>query len=1063
MKSVRTFALMGAITLLSAAPLAASVISINQPLLAVSDPSIGEVVDSQIVRAIAVAESTYDGVSIGYQGLEIRKPVRGRADIAVDIIVSSTGDGTFTVFNGTSTSGGYVSYAHFLPINDSSYRDFASILGYINGTIGDAEPIPETPLVFFQEFSTNFVSTGDLPFAGVPITPYSISSRDGNPLFGAGTFVLETDQWFREQQKIGLSADMSSVWAYHIGATPAGTIAAGSAAQSGVVRYVPGIDDPFRIRTTSPAQAFTITTDGSILTIDFEQRVTRFSDQGISQIELDMPPGGYVSFMASGPENTFMVWDFTQRAFFIFDVEGNRTDIVIPHLPQEVVAETTFIAAYDNGDLFMIAGDNIIRVRRDGRIAWRGSLQAIADRGQLRMYNARYLNPTTGAVMLANQLERHVIQLLDVDQLSSTRSLSDPERRILESNELLRSNPYDQSLLAERAAIYEELEAWEIAAYTWDTAFGINPGNRDVRDGRDRVETRQLETDAERLYERTIRLLDQFGISSAAYSYQRAQEVFEQLIGRLADPSEAQRMLNDLRERYEGLQNPQRERPPLSLDDIALADIFPSLFTTYQDNPAGTIRVRNTGSAPITDISVQAEMRFLDFATPGGTLARLGPGESAEIDVRLPISDRTLSLQESAPVPVNVTVSYRSGSQEFDESEVEIITVHRATALTWDDSGRLAAYVTPRDSIVAEYAAPFVSVGEAERFAVSEKIFRAARISDAIGVSGLEYIEDPQSGITQVLGDPAALDTVRFPRNTIRVGYGDCDDTTALMCSLFESVGIRTAIMTSPGHVFMAFDTGEPAQNAWLFESDTTAVIEYEGTVWLPYETTILHEGFLASWQEGSRLYMRYEPEGQIEFLPVSAERDRFPAIPLQSASFSVTPPPALLADPLYDESVGSIRDTLYVRTVSDLERAVGSQSARRQVRTWNQIGILHGQFDEPRDAESAFREAIDIDADYAASYVNLANLSIIDGDGRAAIQWLDEADERRSGTVISTLLRAQAEFLLGNRRAAQEQMVLLEQRAPDLAAQYPHLSGSAVGRASEAQSSPSLPWAVDE
>ncbi|HKJ85842.1 MAG TPA: hypothetical protein VKA06_07185, partial [Spirochaetia bacterium] len=343
-----------------------------------------------------------------------------------------------------------------------------------------------------------------------------------------------------------------------------------------------------------------------------------------------------------------------------------------------------------------------------------------------------------------------------------------------------------------------------------------------------------------------------------------------------------------------------------------------------------------------------------------------------------------------------------------------------------------------------------------------QRLFRAARISDAVGATGLEYIEDPLSGITEVLGDPSAIDTVRFPRTTLRVGYGDCDDTTALLCSLYEAVGIGTAIMTSPGHVFMAFDTGEPEQNIWLFESETTSAIAYGGTVWLPYETTILGEGFLASWEEGSRLYKRHAEAGEIEFIPIASERTRFPALPLDPASFAITSPPDSIVAPRYDESLASLRSTLYTANVTRLEQRLDGEGSRARARTLNQIGILHGRFDERRASRRVFQAAIAADSSYAASYINLANLSILEERPDDAITWLDEAESRRPGGVLTTLLRAQAEFMRGDPGAAAEQMTILESRAPNLAAQYPHLSGTAAGRASDAQATPTLPWALE-
>jgi len=97
------------------------------------------------------------------------------------------------------------------------------------------------------------------------------------------------------------------------------------------------------------------------------------------------------------------------------------------------------------------------------------------------------------------------------------------------------------------------------------------------------------------------------------------------------------------------------------------------------------------------------------------------------------------------------------------------------------------------------------------------RLFRGIRVCDALGTYGIAYVEDPDSPISRVLGKSAVVDTVRFPRTTLLIRSGDCDDTSALLGSLLESVGVSTAIMTYPGHVFPAFDTGEPKENLWLF------------------------------------------------------------------------------------------------------------------------------------------------------------------------------------------------------------------------------------------------------
>jgi len=279
--------------------------------------------------------------------------------------------------------------------------------------------------------------------------------------------------------------------------------------------------------------------------------------------------------------------------------------------------------------------------------------------------------------------------------------------------------------------------------------------------------------------------------------------------------------------------------------------------------------------------------------------------------------------------------------------------------------------------------------------------------------------------------------------------------------------------MTSPGHVFMAFDTGEPTQQQWMFTSGQTIAIPYNGTLWLPVETTILHDGFQAAWEEGSRLVRSYgssvpadlpaDDGDQIEFLPVSEQRQSYPELPDLPLSFDFSPPPDTLVNPLHATSIDGLQSTIYLDNVAELERSLRSQSDRQKLRTLNQLGVLHARFNQPRLAERSFDDAIDLDPDYTTSYINLANLRIINDEPREAIALLNEVTDRRPGSVLANLLLAQANQMLGNQSEAREFMVIVEDQAPALASQYPHLSGSSAGRASEAQANPVLPWPVDE
>ena len=54
--------------------------------------------------------------------------------------------------------------------------------------------------------------------------------------------------------------------------------------------------------------------------------------------------------------------------------------------------------------------------------------------------------------------------------------------------------------------------------------------------------------------------------------------------------------------------------------------------------------------------------------------------------------------------------------------------------------------------------------------------------------------------------DTVSVDFLQFPYQTLLYHGGDCDDLSILNCSLFEALGIQTAFITIPGHIYMAYE-----------------------------------------------------------------------------------------------------------------------------------------------------------------------------------------------------------------------------------------------------------------
>ncbi|NWG29348.1 MAG: hypothetical protein HXY48_12540 [Ignavibacteriaceae bacterium] len=117
-------------------------------------------------------------------------------------------------------------------------------------------------------------------------------------------------------------------------------------------------------------------------------------------------------------------------------------------------------------------------------------------------------------------------------------------------------------------------------------------------------------------------------------------------------------------------------------------------------------------------------------------------------------------------------------------------------------------------------------------------------------VKKLVYTSDPR----------ATAEYVQFPKQTLELKGGDCDDLSVAYSSLLESVGVQTALVDYKGdgeirHVNVLVNTGlEPARAKLITNNDSKYFIRKneldKDEVWIPVETTSL-TNFDEAWNIG--------------------------------------------------------------------------------------------------------------------------------------------------------------------------------------------------------------------
>ena len=301
--------------------------------------------------------------------------------------------------------------------------------------------------------------------------------------------------------------------------------------------------------------------------------------------------------------------------------------------------------------------------------------------------------------------------------------------------------------------------------------------------------------------------------------------------------------------------NPESGRQKIGISEVRTKPIFPVFYSYYEEHPLGAITIRNTENSSITNVDIYFDVgEYMEQPMLCESIDRLGRNEEVVVDLNALFTSRIMNLTESAKVSADIRVDYTYLGERFSFNYPQTIRILDRNSMTWDDDRKAASFVTPRDPTVLIFAKNTAGLirdlGENPlnlNFRIAMGVFEALRIY------GLNYVIDPKSSYIEASEDELFLDYLQFPSQSLIYRAGDCDDLSILMAALLESVGIETAFITVPGHIFMAFALGLTEEEARKEFTHTDDFIFAGGDTWVPVENTLVQQGFLKAFSTGAK------------------------------------------------------------------------------------------------------------------------------------------------------------------------------------------------------------------
>ena len=508
-----------------------------------------------------------------------------------------------------------------------------------------------------------------------------------------------------------------------------------------------------------------------------------------------------------------------------------------------------------------------------------------------------------------------------------------------------------------------------------------------------------------------------------------------------------------------------RERSKMKIEDIAMEPVFPVFYSYYDDHPIGTVVIRNEENSPVTDIKVFFDVpQYMNQPRLSAEIPMLRRNEETEVELNTLFLNAILQLTESAKASAEIVVEYAYLGKRFTRKMPYTIRIHDRNSMTWDDDRKAASFVTAKDPTVLLFSKNVISIlRDYDNSPINQSFRTAVGIFETLRLYGMSYAIDPNSSYIELSNNALALDYLQFPSQTLTYRAGDCDDLSILYSALLESVNIKTAFITVPGHIYMAFSLGLTEREAKKEFTYTDDFLFIDDQTWVPVEITLVTDGFMEAWKTGARQWRDASRNDVAQFFPMNNAWKAYDPVSISGAALP-------LLFPKTEDILGSYNSNIEEFVTRDVAEKADAYFARLQSRgespkIRNRLGILYARYGMYGDAEKQFLIAADRDRGYIAPMINLGNISFLRKLWEEALSWYERAESQEPDNEVALAGLARTRYEVEQFDQAREDYKRLTEINPELAEKYSYLGQETetYARASAARDKGKTFWDDEE
>ncbi len=441
---------------------------------------------------------------------------------------------------------------------------------------------------------------------------------------------------------------------------------------------------------------------------------------------------------------------------------------------------------------------------------------------------------------------------------------------------------------------------------------------------------------------------------------------------------------------------------PIEIARVETGEVFVSAYKTYASHPLGKVVIANTTDIPYRKVKVRFSTRdFMDYPIET-EVPEIAAKQQVEVPLKPLFNSKILGVTENMQLTCEIAVTFFAAGEPRTVTRSFPLTLYERHAMRWDNKAKLGAFVTHTDAVVSDLSRQIVQQYADAHPNLPQILVYARGIYDAFGVLGLKYIVNPASPFKDFSTNTAEVTYLQYPRDTLMKKSGDSDELSILFAACMENIGIDSALVNVPGHMFVLFNTGIEVPDRITLGIPNDLIVPYHGTVWIPVEMTMVGTSFTRAWQKGAEEYRDWAARNKVNVINVQKSWDEFKPVTLPRSGMRVKVKRNEIEATFKDEL-----ETLASRRLAFLSAAYRDalKRAPADLTMLGQLGILYGEDGLFSEALEQFQKMLALDKTNALALNNIGNINYLQGrlgDARLAYEAALRSSPGEPGVMVN-------------------------------------------------------------